>query len=110
MRHRSVSACATMALLGAPNENVHAPPECGHISVGNVSLIVFPFTVIVWEKGVGSIVPSSAPPASSTDVRTDQTPSQLVLGGAVLSPQANAARSEERRVGKEGRSRWSPYH
>ena len=23
---------------------------------------------------------------------------------------ANAARSEERRVGKECRSRWSPYH
>src|SRR3989442_10635378 len=24
--------------------------------------------------------------------------------------QANGSRSEERRVGKEGRSRWSPYH
>src|SRR6266496_2886012 len=94
MRHRSVSAWATMALLGAPNENVHAPPECAHISVGNVSLIVFPFTVIVCEKGVGSIVPSSAPPASSTDVRTDQTPSQLALGGAVLSPQASAATTQ----------------
>jgi hypothetical protein len=27
-----------------------------------------------------------------------------------LSPAARAARSEERRVGKECRSRWSPYH
>src|SRR5256886_7160952 len=26
------------------------------------------------------------------------------------SPKAMAARSEERRVGKECRSRWSPYH
>src|ERR1035438_10890282 len=26
------------------------------------------------------------------------------------SPRFTAARSEERRVGKEGRSRWSPYH
>src|SRR5256885_5317550 len=34
--------------------------------------------------------------------------------GAAPAPtpaaQDNAARSEERRVGKEGRSRWSPYH
>ena len=27
-----------------------------------------------------------------------------------FDPQANATRSEERRVGKECRSRWSPYH
>src|SRR5256885_7126004 len=29
---------------------------------------------------------------------------------AVLRPAAPAKRSEERRVGKECRSRWSPYH
>src|SRR5256886_17389199 len=29
---------------------------------------------------------------------------------AVLDPPAHHARSEERRVGKECRSRWSPYH
>ena len=28
----------------------------------------------------------------------------------ILSPEANFSRSEERRVGKECRSRWSPYH
>ena len=33
---------------------------------------------------------------------------ELVAGGASLSYQA--LRSEERRVGKECRSRWSPYH
>src|SRR5256885_10780262 len=27
-----------------------------------------------------------------------------------IKPQQFAERSEERRVGKEGRSRWSPYH
>src|ERR1039458_6047608 len=27
-----------------------------------------------------------------------------------LEPQVICRRSEERRVGKEGRSRWSPYH
>ena len=29
---------------------------------------------------------------------------------AELEPAANPGRSEERRVGKECRSRWSPYH
>src|SRR5574342_1418361 len=28
----------------------------------------------------------------------------------IISPEYNASRSEERRVGKECRSRWSPYH
>ena len=30
--------------------------------------------------------------------------------GAALTPHAHSMRSEERRVGKECRSRWSPYH
>src|SRR5258707_2538571 len=32
------------------------------------------------------------------------------LGFNAISDKALAARSEERRVGKECRSRWSPYH
>ena len=31
-------------------------------------------------------------------------------GGVVVYPTDSAERSEERRVGKECRSRWSPYH
>src|SRR3712207_9189382 len=31
-------------------------------------------------------------------------------GGDVLEPEGGVMRSEERRVGKECRSRWSPYH
>ena len=35
----------------------------------------------------------------------------MLLGGGLFYQRANAvARSEERRVGKECRSRWSPYH
>src|SRR2546430_8690294 len=33
----------------------------------------------------------------------------LIRGGRVIDP-SQSLRSEERRVGKEGRSRWSPYH
>jgi len=34
----------------------------------------------------------------------------LALDQVIRSPRARALRSEERRVGKECRSRWSPYH
>ena len=34
----------------------------------------------------------------------------LFVGGIVFSLEAASSRSEERRVGKECRSRWSPYH
>src|SRR5256885_63175 len=35
---------------------------------------------------------------------------QDVFGSVMLSQSVQSARSEERRVGKECRSRWSPYH
>src|SRR2546427_13034119 len=38
-----------------------------------------------------------------------RTPGMLIAARAVLGL-AGATRSEERRVGKECRSRWSPYH
>src|SRR5258706_9407604 len=49
-------------------------------------------------------------PAVLTGVHTAFTDGDLV--GALHSGAAcdKLARSEERRVGKEGRSRWSPYH
>src|SRR5258708_695554 len=44
----------------------------------------------------------------TTELRTDAT---ATTGAAIdENPSAGTARSEERRVGKEGRSRWSPYH
>src|SRR3989454_11224495 len=38
------------------------------------------------------------------------SPAELTAGAAALRAGASQARSEERRVGKECRSRWSPYH
>src|SRR3712207_1748002 len=40
----------------------------------------------------------------------DETNSVLGVALALGSPAPELARSEERRVGKECRSRWSPYH
>src|SRR5258708_34529829 len=45
--------------------------------------------------------------AASTTVAQNPTPSTDALKKANSRP---AERSEERRVGKECRSRWSPYH
>ena len=39
-----------------------------------------------------------------------EIPMSFGVVGALLAPQLAAIRSEERRVGKECRSRWSPYH
>ena len=37
-------------------------------------------------------------------------PISLIVGDHQLKPDIGGGRSEERRVGKECRSRWSPYH
>src|SRR2546425_13188518 len=46
----------------------------------------------------------------STDVLSFPSDGNGVLGDLAISAGRAAERSEERRVGKECRSRWSPYH
>src|SRR2546430_11282510 len=45
-----------------------------------------------------------------TTVVWDRRTGKPVHRAIVWQDRRTAARSEERRVGKEGRSRWSPYH
>src|SRR5258708_29941686 len=56
----------------------------------------------------------SSPEASSPEVFSPAGSSLFLRANAALSRIASGApateRSEERRVGKECRSRWSPYH
>ena len=49
---------------------------------------------------------------SDEEIANVETSSRNAIGFNVLSNAAEtrATRSEERRVGKECRSRWSPYH
>src|SRR2546425_11015986 len=55
---------------------------------------------------VGSTCSTSCGAAPTQEHSSDACPSSgKAMAGGLLS-----ARSEERRVGKEGRSRWSPYH
>ena len=39
-----------------------------------------------------------------------EVPANTVSGYSLMQINADGTRSEERRVGKECRSRWSPYH
>ena len=57
-----------------------------------------------WDKGNGlewSLLAQA--------IKTDPKQKPVILGPSQLE-EINAERSEERRVGKECRSRWSPYH
>src|SRR3712207_9280867 len=69
---------------------------------------------LLGEAGAGDLGPAPAPvdargieaPADWDTLRSAET----YLGYDRTSGFASSPRSEERRVGKECRSRWSPYH
>src|SRR3712207_9078521 len=65
------------------------------------------------EVGLNPEYVESAPGRANVVVRLpgeDPSRGALVLHGHLDVVPAQASRSEERRVGKECRSRWSPYH
>ena len=45
-----------------------------------------------------------------TDGQTQRRQKRFAIAEALGDLESNLSRSEERRVGKECRSRWSPYH
>src|SRR5256885_10536518 len=76
-------------------------------------------TVIVWLSVPGELLQASAAfqvlvsesvPAQLPGVVTSLTTTIAGLGSQVSVAVGGVNRSEERRVGKEWRSRWSPYH
>ena len=80
--------------------------------------------LLLWALAAGSALywalhaDSSAPPATAAVAAPELPPLQAQavargLGAVAVAPQQPQAaqlRSEERRVGKECRSRWSPYN
>ena len=50
------------------------------------------------------------PDGSRVELQVDNLPTAEAIEGWMRTGQFAATRSEERRVGKECRSRWSPYH
>src|SRR3989454_4334108 len=74
-------------------------------SARGVSERVFVRTPAGWKVAVTTAFPTpgAAPPPTAFIGAT-------LVDGTGAAPVRNAVRSEERRVGKECRSRWSPYH
>ena len=75
------------------------------------SIVVLIIAVILgWAAAAhaeDAVQPPPAPPGTRT---LAETPFRLVLPQGHVFGDWAGTRSEERRVGKECRSRWSPYH
>src|ERR1035438_291719 len=62
-------------------------------------------------RSAGRNAPSARTPRSAAAARRKRPTTALLRDGLAIGRQLRAdQRSEERRVGKECRSRWSPYH
>ena len=82
-----------------------------YIDVMLVLLIIFMVTAPMLTQGIEVELPKAGAEPIDTVENTDP----LVLsvdpdGNLYLNVGEDESRSEERRVGKECRSRWSPYH
>ena len=77
------------------------------------------FELIGWRSVPGDYLAPGGPSGARSDYRQAVLEPELRSALATLNPDATRemldaavrhSRSEERRVGKECRSRWSPYH
>src|SRR5256885_16096348 len=73
-----------------------------------VAVVIFLCGVMVG-RGVRAQRPAEAIEAS-VDAASDPTASATTSPVPVAASSTSSNRSEERRVGKECRSRWAPYH
>ena len=98
-------ACASAAATAAPSTDMHggavtaaaAPHPDGGGRGGGAAPVS---RRTVGGGGGGGGTPTAPPPAAPT----------AGGGGSRKAPPPAVGRSEERRVGKECRSRWAPYH
>src|SRR2546422_4455600 len=76
------------------------------LTLGGLALVVFVFAgVLMLARGLEATLVETGSPDNAIVLRRS-------AGSELVSQidRATADRSEERRVGKECRSRWSPYH
>src|SRR3712207_7052125 len=84
------------------------------IGVTGVQTCALPISSPRASRGPGAGRTPGSPPPARGRPRTGRPPRPEPSPGAQLVPRVvddlSPVRSEERRVGKECRSRWSPYH
>src|SRR3712207_8042895 len=80
--------------------------DIGVTGVQTCALPILPGVVYVW-TGFGSV---DVPPSPNVQANVSAPPSGSRDPALVNCTVSGGWRSEERRVGKECRSRWSPYH
>ena len=103
---------ATFADLGLPADLLRAVTDMGYVTPTDIQREAIPVllagrdVVGIAQTGTGKTAAFGLPLLDAVDAR------EPVVQALVLVPTRELAddRSEERRVGKECRSRWSPYH
>src|SRR6266478_3094988 len=111
----SIAAAATLLVVGLASLPAEAqdakPPEPKGTKVTGLvsSLGGFSATVVTPVFITGGIV--EIEPGGQTGRQQFRVPTYIfILDGVLVTDYDAGPRSEERRVGKECRSRWSPYH
>src|SRR6266542_2925685 len=98
----------TLGSVGAKAEWLSYP------TISACSVLGASATIRLARSSVGSVVSPSPPPLPHKRRRQDDDPYPLARRrwhrARFADPRLGQRRSEERRVGKECRSRWSPYH
>src|SRR5688572_9541512 len=103
-------ADAVKVTLGPRGRNVVIDKKWGAPTITNDGVTIAKEIELEdsWENMGAQLVKEVA--TKTNDVAGDGTTTATVLAQALVKSGLRNVRSEERRVGKECRSRWSPYH
>ena len=89
----------------------HNLSEYDFNSVPNAEAMKFGIVVSEWNFNItGALLKGAVDTLKKHGAKDENILVKTVPGSFELTFGANQMRSEERRVGKECRSRWSPYH
>src|SRR3712207_3157789 len=91
-------------------EQVYPEVNVWSVSWGIVMAVLFSAAAAYLGLKVGQVFEAAIPIAIIAVGASTAAKRSKALGENVIIQSIGACRSEERRVGKEGRFRWSPYH
>ena len=106
-------ACAFAEETGIPEEILFAACEGFGLGMGGMAATCGAVSGAVMLAGLKNSCKNLEQPVSKPDTIDEQTYNIITMGIIIAIDTLYSyvlIRSEERRVGKECRSRWSPYH